>query len=194
MSEKSQEESKSENNDLPVPVETKPAKKPRKPFEWTEKRLEAFKKMREGLVAKNEITKKIQEEKSKSEKEEIKKRVREIMNLSKVSKEVEKEQEEDPNTEESESETEQEKEIKKKSSKSSTKKEKKEKKPQKRVKEVVVESESEEELSENSTDSEEERVVLNAKQHYRAQKSKASRGKVAKQSTYYKPMDRFILL
>jgi len=54
-------------------------KKPRKEFVWTEKRLDAFGKMREGLATKVEITKQIKEEKKVKEKEEIKRRVKEIM-------------------------------------------------------------------------------------------------------------------
>ena len=66
--------------------ESEKAKKARKPFEWTDKRLEAFKKMREGLVTKNEISKELKAEKKKSEKDEIKKRIRDLMNTSSSSK------------------------------------------------------------------------------------------------------------
>ena len=89
--EEKKEENAGESVDKIMNSVEKASKKQRKPFEWSEKRLEAFKKMREGLEMKNQITKKLKEEKSKSEKEEIKRRVREIMNYSQVAKEIEEE-------------------------------------------------------------------------------------------------------
>ena len=184
-------EEKSENNESvptlpPTPVAEE--KKPRKKFEWTPKRLEAFNKMREGLETKNEIAKKLKEEKSKSEKDAIKKRVREIMNMSAAAKEMEKES----SSEGSEEESEEEKPVKTKQ-KTPKKAPKKEKEKKKRAKPVVEESDSEEE-EETSSSEEEERVYLNKKQRDRVAVSKAKTGKAIKTAPLHNPWDNYILL
>lgn len=191
MSSAAVQETKSENNEsLPDSSvqATKEEKKARKKFEWTPKRLEAFNKMREGLETKNEIAKKLKEEKSKSEKDAIKKRVREIMNMSAAAKEIQNESDSDPSEEESEVE------VKPKSkSKTPVKAPKKEKTKKKRAKPVIEESESEE--GEESSDSEEvERVYLSKKQRDRVAESKVKTGKASKTAPLHNPWDQYILL
>ena len=72
----------SENNESVQEVKeqtsTIPEKKKKK-YEWTEKRVEAFQKMRKGLEEKTLITKQIKEQKKKEEKEAIRQKVKEIM-------------------------------------------------------------------------------------------------------------------
>ena len=185
------EEVKKENNEIPTvstPIESKEEKKPRKKFEWTPKRLEAFNKMREGLETKNEIAKKLKEEKSKSEKDAIKKRVREIMNLSSAAKEME----EASASESSEEESEEEKPVKK-LSKATKKAPKKEKEKKKKRKPVVVESESSEE-EEESSDEEVSPAFLSKKQREKVTEMKAKTGKVNKTVPLHNPWDNYILL
>ena len=182
---------KVENNESVSTLPSTPAqeeKKARKKFEWTPKRLEAFNKMREGLETKNEIAKKLKEEKSKSEKDAIKKRVREIMNMSAAAKEMEKESGSDSSEEESEEE----KPVKSKH-KTPKKAPKKEKEKKKRAKPVVEESESEEEEAASSSE-EEERVYLSKKQRERVADSKAKTGKAIKTAPLHNPWDNYILL
>ncbi len=186
-----EEEAKSENNELPAvstSSATKEEKKARKKFEWTPKRLEAFNKMREGLETKNEIAKKLKEEKSKTEKDAIKKRVREIMNMTAAAKEMQNASESEESEEESEVE------VKTKSkSKTPVKAPKKEKLKKKRAKPVVIESESEEE-EESSASEEEERAFLSKKQRDRVAESKVKTGKASKTAPLHNPWDQYILL
>lgn len=59
--------------------EAKTSVKTKKPYEWTEKRKEAFDKMRSGLAMKVEVTKQMKKEKRESEKKDIKERIQKIM-------------------------------------------------------------------------------------------------------------------
>jgi len=186
---------KEENNEKELETTGKTstkAKKDRKPFEWTDKRKAAFDKMRAGLELKNEIALKLKAEKQKSEKEEIKKRVREIMN-GQVSKEKEASS---TSSEESEEEVK----ASKKSKKSKPEKKvvikeepKKEKKSRKAEK-VVVESEEESAGEEEESESEQEKYIRSKKSVDRAQKNRVETGKTQRTSTHYLASDRFILL
>jgi len=182
------EEESTVNNDSVAATPSKP-KKERKPFAWTEKRKEAFEKMRAGLELKNEIALKLKHEKQKSEKDEIKKRVREIMNgqLKKAKKEVSDE------SDSSESSVEVTKKSKKKEKAVVKEPEKKEKKTRKVEKQV---SSSEEEKSDESESEEEvqERFVRTKKSADKDAKTRLNTGKTQRTSTHYNQMDRFILL
>jgi len=174
-------------------------KKGKRPYVWTEKRLAAFEKMREGLKDKVEITKKLKEEKKLSEKEEIKRRVKEIM-----SKTTLKGGEKEKMQSDSES-SEEEVKVVKKSKKEKIEKKKKAEPEAKKRKSKKAQSESEqsssssEEKSSESESSEEEgeiieRRVSSQKQHKHHAKAKIETGKVAKRSQYLTAMDQFILL
>ena len=190
------EEIKAENNDLAkaeIKLETsnEKAKKERKPFEWTDKRLEAFKKMREGLETKNVIAKELKAEKKKSEKDEIKKRIREIMSSS--SKELKVKPSSADSSDESNSEAEEPKKTSKKAVATEERPKKASKKSKRAVVEVQDESSSEEEASSES-ESEEERVVMSNKQHERLKAQKQNKGKTSRTAVLFNPMDQFILL
>lgn len=198
--------SSTENNDLsrqetPLPtapsdVETKPIK-PRKKYEWTEKRKEAFDKMRKGLEEKVLITKQLKEHKRKSEKEAIKAKVKEIME----SKKGKIEEESSDSAMESSSEEEQPRARKK------SHREKKEvvaappkinlkKKPR----EIPTHVPSDSEFSSSEEEEEEEQPRQKDKNHYSAsnhhnyQRDKVERGKAIKVAQFINPLDRFILL
>jgi len=174
-----------------VAADTAKAKKDRKPFQWTEKRKEAFEKMRAGLELKNEIALKLKQEKQKSEKEEIKKRVREIMNGQvKKAKEVEVQESED-----SDSSVEAPKKPKKtKKEKSHAKEPVKKEKKSRKAEKVVSESESEAPSASEASSDEQERFVRSKKSIDRAAKNRVNTGKTQRTSTHYLASDRFILL
>ncbi len=200
------QENESQNNDF-VSVEST---KKRKEFKWTEKRLEGFNKMRKALEEKNIITKQLKAEKAKSEKDEIKRRVKAIMQKQQddaavsvgVDSKTKKKSKviassSDSNNSSSEDEVSRPK--KKSSSSSKAKKEtlppKKDKRKKKRP--VEVDSESSNSSSEGDSQSEddkEERAVLSARQRQDYEKGKRNVGKTPKQSTYVNAMDQFILL
>lgn len=159
--------------------------KKRKEYVWTEKRVEAFNKMRKGLAEKTEITKQLKEQKKREEKEAIKQKVKEIMS-GKTTNPKKATEVSDSDSEPS-SESEVEKKVKK--DKKKTVKKAKKRKP-------VSSSESESEQSESSSSEEEvvEREVLSAKQQKQYRNDKVAYGKAIKRSPYVNPMDRFILL
>ena len=70
------EEANAKKEEAKTPVKAK------KPYEWTEKRKEAFEKMRSGLAMKVEVTKQMKKEKRDSEKKDIKERIQKIMSTS----------------------------------------------------------------------------------------------------------------
>lgn len=194
------EEIKKENNDsVSLPKEnavsaaedTKSSKKDRKPFAWTEKRLEAFKKMREGLDTKNEIAKEIKAEKKKSEKDEIKKRIREIMSSSKSTPNKVKPPSSD--SEDSNSEPVAAKKMSKKAIAAEQLPKSSKAKSKRAVVEVQADSSEEEEESEDS-DASEEKIVMTKKQYEAMQASKKNVGKAPRSAVLYKPSDQFILL
>lgn len=172
------------------------SKKPRKEYEWTPKRKEAFEKMRKGLEEKVQITKRIRDEKKRAEKEAIKAKVKEIMSSKKGSMVV---QESDSSSDASSSEEEMPKPRKK------THKEKKaiskEIAPKKSSKRKSKEPESSEESApESASESSEEEMPVRVsdnysrKQHHHYQKDKVDRGKAVKVAQFVNPLDRFILL
>lgn len=181
-------------NDLGSPLSAETEKKPkknRKPFEWTEKRKEAFDKMRAGLELKNEIALKLKLEKQKKEKEEIKKRVREIMNGHKKKEEEEASEQEDTASDEEEMvKPKKVKKSKKVTEKAPPKKEKKTRKAEKLPSSSEEESESEDEPSSE----EEEKLVRSKKSVDRAQKTRVLTGKTQRTTQHYLNSDRFILL
>jgi hypothetical protein len=198
-------EKESQNNDF-VSVES--AKK-RKEFKWTEKRLEGFNKMRKALEEKNIITKQLKAEKAKSEKDEIKRRVKAIMQKQQegaeeqvgVESKSKKKSKIVLSSSESESSSEEDQRHKKKVPTHSAKAKKEvvplknEKKKKKRAVEVESDSSnSSSEESDNSEDDKEERAVLSARQRHDYEKGKRNVGKTPKQSTYVNAMDQFILL
>lgn len=183
------------------------AKKARKPYEWTEKRAEAFQKMRDGLALKVEVAHQLKKEKKESEKKDIKERIAKIMNTAKKSKS--KKREESSSEEEdgkcklkkmasSDSESEEDSRLvarkqsrkvaapvydDRRSSKNSKKR---------KEKEVVVVEESE---SEEDSSSEEENFELASakqKQHYRDTKVKL--GKAQRSTKTLNALDNYILL
>lgn len=191
----SNEVGKEENNEKELEGNAKgsaKAKKDRKPFEWTEKRKAAFDKMRAGLELKNEIALKLKAEKQKTEKEEIKKRVREIMNgqLSKDKGASAESSEESEEEIKSSKKTKKLKPDKKAPPKEEPRKEKKGRKAEK----VVSESEEESADEEEESESEQEKYVRSKKSVDRAQKHRVQTGKTQKTSTHYLNSDRFILL
>ena len=176
---------------------------PRKEFEWTPKRKEAFDKMRKGLEDKVMITKQIREEKKKSEKEAIKSRVREIMQSKKGP--IPEFSESDSSSDEDERPIQAPAPKKKKSSsraeiiappvaQAPIR--------HKKRKEVVPIVEEEESASEYSSDEYEEeeiraprpQVQYTPTQHRNYQRDKAERGKAIKVAQFVNPLDRFILL
>jgi len=176
----------------PSPAENKP-KKSRKPYEWTEKRKEAFDKMRKGLEEKVELTKRLKEEKRKSEKEAIKAQVREIMASKKKSINPKGEESETSSfSSESESSEEEMPKPKKK-----VVKEKSNKKKPKR-KQMEVEDNTTSEVSDSESESEEEAYVERrvSSQHQRQQvrRDKEVRGKAVRRAQFLNPLDQFILL
>lgn len=189
-SKESNENVKVENNETEtkeIVLESKKSKKDRKPFQWTEKRKEAFDKMRAGLELKNEIALKLKQEKQKSEKDEIKKRVRAIMN-------GHTKQEKEESAEESESGSDQEQETRKAGSNKKAKPEKKKEKKSRKAEKHVSESESGEEEESESESDHEEKYVRTKKSADRAQKVRVKTGKTQRTSTLYNNSDRFILL
>lgn len=189
--EKIEEKGNNEISTLSLLESSEKAKKTRKPFEWTEKRLEAFKKMREGLETKNVIAKELKAEKKKSEKDEIKKRIRDLMNNSASSKKVAS-----ASSDES-SESESDHKVVSKAAKNSRRKEKDEKaaKPKaKRARTPPPSEASSEEESEPSSSEEEERVLMSKKQHQKLVQNKQSNGKTPRNAKVFNAMDNFILL
>ena len=189
---------KVENNEMEqkeTSIDSKKRKKDRKPFQWTEKRKEAFDKMRAGLELKNEIALKLKQEKQKSEKDEIKKRVRDIMNGHSKS---EKEESANNSDESSDSEKETRKAGSNKKSKEKSKGEAKEskrkEKKSRKAEKYVSESESGEENESESDSEEEEKFVRSKKSADKAQKGRVQTGKTQRTSTHYHNSDRFILL
>lgn len=173
--------------DIGETVGAVPEKK-KKPYVWTQKRKEAFEKMRQSLEEKNELTKQLKKEKEMAEKEEIKKRVRAIMKSSKMEKSM------DPDTASSSEDSEEEKPKKSKKGKKEKKDEKKKKEKRKKVE--SSESESDDDASSDSSASsvEQEKELYSRRMvdKYRQQKEKS--GKTAKHAPYINPLDRFILL
>ena len=174
--------------------------KTKKPYKWTPAREKAFERMRQSLSEKNELTKKIKKEKQKAEKDDIKRRVHEIMNTSKKSEEQQMSQSESSDDSSSSSESEEEvRPTKKDKKKKPKKKEKADKKvhvSKKRTKKEASSSESSSEQSSQS-ESEEERpdryaATKTAVNNYRQRK--LEKGKAPKTSMTVNPLDRFILL
>lgn len=186
---------KEENNEKELETSAKgatKAKKDRKPFEWTEKRKMAFDKMRAGLELKNEIALKLKAEKQKSEKEEIKKRVREIMN-GQLSKEKEASS---ASSEDSEEEVKASKKLKKVKvdKKAAPKVEARKEKKGRKAEKVASESEKESSDEAEQSGSESEKYVRSKKSVDKAQKNRVQTGKTQRTSTHYLNSDRFILL
>jgi len=175
---------------------------PRKEFEWTPKRKEAFDKMRKGLEDKVLITKQIKEEKKKSEKEAIKSRVREIMQSKKGP--LPDFSESDKSSDEDEPPVEAPAPKKKKfAPRTEVSAPPAAQAPirHKKRKEVVpvVEEESESEYSSDESEAEQVRparsqVQYTPTQHRNYQRDKAERGKAIKVAQFVNPLDRFILL
>ena len=170
------------------PVQT--VKKTKRDYEWTPKRKEAFEKMREGLSKKVELTKQVKAEKKQAEKDDLKRRVREIMQRG---GKLENEESNDVDSGESEVDIPAPKE--KKSAKSVKELPKKEIKKKKRAA-TPPPSSSEDSESEMSVDSDdyEERIVSTHKQRTQQRHQKDSRGKAPRQTVFQNPLDRFILL
>jgi hypothetical protein len=174
--------------------------KTKKPYKWTPAREKAFERMRQSLSEKNELTKKIKKEKQKAEKDEIKRRVHEIMSTSKKSVDQNMSQSESSDQSESSSESERDtRPVRKEKKMKTKKKEKVEKKThtsKKRTKKEASSSESSVEESSQS-ESEEERpdryaATKTAVHNYRQRK--LEKGKAPKTSAVVNPLDRFILL
>ncbi len=168
------------------------AKKSRKPFEWTDKRLEAFKKMREGLETKNVIAKELKAEKKKSEKDEIKKRIRELMNTPSLSKKVSSPPVDVSEDSESDGEI-----VAPKAAKKQREKEKEQKvvkAKSKRSRTPPPSEVSSEEESESESSEEEERILMSKKQHQKLLHSKQTNGKAPRNAKVFNAMDNFILL
>lgn len=193
MSSENASESKAEvtpeKNELSTSESVKP-KKERKPFEWTAKRKEAFEKMRAGLELKNEIALKLKAEKQKSEKEEIKKRVRAIMNGKKAKDEASSESESEQSDSSMELKKKHKKEKAEKPKKRSSSKEKKSRKAEREIKE----SEDEEEDDSEESDSASDKYIRSQKSVAKAQKHRVNTGKTQRTSTHFLPQDRFIYL
>lgn len=186
------------------------SKKDRKKYEWTPKRKEAFAKMREGLETKVQLTKQIKQEKKLAEKEELKRRIREIMHQGgksesskskQKSKMIHSSDESDVTSSSSEEE-----EVKpKKSSKHRSadqarrkKSEKGEKHKKRKARESSSESEGVAQSSDSSSSEEDERHVhtqsLSKRQLEQYRQNKVQSGKAQKQTPFVNPMDRFICL
>jgi hypothetical protein len=193
--------------------ETSSSQKNRKKYEWTPKRKEAFAKMREGLETKVQLTKQIKQEKKLAEKEELKRRIREIMHQggkSESSKSKSKSKSKmESSSEESEvssDESSQDEALKRKKEKkhrsadtARTKKSSKQEKPKKRkARETSSESEGVEQSSDSSSSEEDVRAkhTQSASRHQLEQyrQNKVQSGKAQKQTPYLNPMDRFICL
>ena len=186
-----------ETNSAPVLSDSSSvSKKPRKEYEWTPKRKEAFEKMRKGLEEKVSLTKRIKDEKRRSEKEAIKAKVKEIMNSKKGKIAIP----EDSDSSDASSEEEMPKARKKShKEKKAIVREKESKKASKRKpKEIESSEESAEDSDEESSDEEivraKERDQFSSKQHQHYQKDKVERGKAVKVAQFVNPLDRYILL
>lgn len=172
--------------------------KSKKPYKWTPAREAAFIKMRESLAEKNEATKQIRKEKQKADREEIKKRVKQIMQTSKQGAAMEKEESSSASSDSS-SESEQEIRHKKKSKSKVAPPVLKHSEKKDRVKKRAISS-SESSNSEESDSSEEEEPIV--QERYAASKrgvdkyrqNKVQLGKTSKTSLALNPLDRFILL
>lgn len=172
------------------------SKKPRKEYEWTPKRKEAFEKMRKGLEEKVNLTKRLKEEKRRAEKDAIKAKVKEIMN-SKKGPVVTQESDSESNDSSSEEEMPaQRKKTQKEQKKAIAVKEAKTSSKRKKAREVS--SEEEQEAASDSSSEEEaprrQQNHLTAKQHQHYMKDKVERGKAVKASPFINPLDQFILL
>ena len=174
-----------------APDSSEKPKKVRKAFEWTDKRLEAFKKMREGLVTKNEITKELKAEKKKSEKDEIKKRIRDLMSHSSASKKVASASANVSDESSSDAEVVA---ITAKSNREKGKEEKVAKVKSKRVRVPEPSSGSSEEEGKASSSEEEEKVLMTKKQYQKLLQGKQSNGKAPRNAKVFNAMDNFILL
>lgn len=170
-------------------------KKTRKPYEWTAKRKEAFDKMRKGLEEKVSLTKRIKDEKKRSEKEAIKAKVKEIMNSKKGQLVCQ-----DSDSASSDSSSEEEAPVRRKKTKEEKRAilAKEEKKSSKRKKAREVSSEEELEQATDSSSEEEAPIPyqthLSAKQHQHFMKGKVDRGKAVRSTPFVNPLDQFILL
>jgi hypothetical protein len=186
------------NNSVPdnSGTATKP-KKARKPYEWTAKRKEAFDKMRKGLEEKVSLTKRIKDEKKRSEKDAIKAKVKEIMNSKKG---VVVTQESDSSSDSSSSEEEKAPRRKKSSSEKKPMKDTSNRSKIEKRKSRREESSEEEQNEQNGASSSEEEKPrreqehFTQKQHLHYQKDKVDRGKAVKVAQFVNPLDRFILL
>jgi hypothetical protein len=185
-------------------------KKARKAYEWTEKRAEAFQKMRDGLALKVEVASQLKREKKEMEKKDIKERIAKIMNSAKKTKtkkmDSSSEEEEKPvksggggvhmNSSESESEEDAKLMIRKHSHKSKSvvrEEPRKSKSSSKRKEKVPVEvSDSESEQHSSSEEESFELASAKQKQHYRDAKVKL--GKVQKSTRTLNALDNYILL
>jgi hypothetical protein len=183
--------SEQESESLPVEEEIKAGtvdEKKKKPYVWTAKRKEAFERMRQSLEEKNELTKQLKKEKEKAEKDEIKKRVRDIMKSTKM-----------PSKDESASSSSEEEKVEekvKKSKKVKKDKEKSVKKKEKRKKVETSSSESDDDASSASSASsaDEGKDTYSKRMVDKYRKNKVHQGKVTKHTNYVNPLDRFILL
>jgi hypothetical protein len=184
-------------------------KKARKAYEWTEKRAEAFQKMRDGLALKVEVASQLKREKKEMEKKDIKERIAKIMNSAKKTKtkkmDSSSEEEEKPdrrardmhmNSSESESEQDSKLMIRKHSHKgkgADREEPRKSKNSSKRKeKEAVIESDSESAQSSSSEEENFELASAKQKQHYRDAKIKI--GKAQKSTRTLNALDNYILL
>lgn len=195
MEEKSNEpEIMNESNSTPdakiKEVKTTKSGKPKKPYEWTEKRTEAFEKMRQGLQDKVEITKRLKEEKKHAERNAIKVRVKQIMESKKGPL---KEYSESSSSESSEEEAPR---AKKKSHVEKREAIAAPALPLKKRKEVIVEASSSD--GESGSDSDTTFAAATPhytpKQHKHYQHSKLDRGKALKVAQFVSPLDKYILL
>lgn len=208
------EDKKEENVVKSEEVEESKGDKKKKPYVWTEKRLASFEKMRESLKNKVEVTKQLKAEKKITEKEEIKRRVREIMDKTnmngattsekppkKVKKEVVESSEESSENESSADER-----ILKKAAEIALKK-KRERKSAKKKSSSSRKVESSEEGEESEEDVQEayesdevrenmrkQKGFSSKKQVQQVQTSKRETGKAQRHTAYYNPLDQFILL
>lgn len=192
------------------------AKKARKPYEWTEKRAEAFEKMRSGLAMKVEVTQQLKKEKRDLEKKAIKERIQKIMSTTKESSRSEKatkrpkgkrredsssEEEHIPMQQSSDEESQSEEELPPPRSSSSSKKHRQvevkhpkkgqiEGKSKRKEKEVYVRESS----SEESASEEESFEVASAKQKQHYRDSKLKLGKAQRSTRTLNALDNYILL
>lgn len=189
------------------------SKKDRKKYEWTPKRKEAFAKMREGLETKVQLTKQIKQEKKLAEKEELKRRIREIMqkggksesskpkSKSKSKMESSSEESEVSSDESSQDEALHRKKEKKHRSADTArtkKKGKEEKRKKRKARETSSESEGVEQSSDSSSSEEDVRAKhtesASRRQLDQYRQNKVQSGKASKQTPFLNPMDRFICL